>query len=141
DRVATSFLPDGLVTSHDVTSDDLVQIGEVDGAPVRLNRRVADSDLVVVIGLASGANHRCPVAAGLTDPGTINRMYGANADENACSAVEALVTEEGDALPLVAVLGHPLLSRNMRVVSKREWEWHVADKRAYAGARQVINAM
>jgi len=141
DRVATSFLPDGLVTSHDVTSDDLVQIGEVDGAPVRLNRRVADSDLVVVIGLASGVNHRCPVAAGLTDLGTINRMYGANADENAWSAVEALVTEKVDAFTLVAVLGQPLLSRNMRFVSKREWEWHVADKLAYAGARQVINAM
>ncbi|NHB86021.1 DUF2088 domain-containing protein [Tessaracoccus sp. HDW20] len=33
DRIATSFLPDGLITSHDVTSPDLVTIGQVDGTP------------------------------------------------------------------------------------------------------------
>ena len=50
DRVATSFLADGLITSHDVTSDDLVPVGEINGHEVLLNARVAASDLVVSVG-------------------------------------------------------------------------------------------
>ncbi|MDO5676586.1 MAG: lactate racemase domain-containing protein [Propionibacteriaceae bacterium] len=141
DRVATSFLPDGLITSHDVTSEDLVTIGEVDGAPVQLNRRVAESDLVVVIGLASALTAQCPVAGGLTDLATINRMYGAHAAPGASAAVEDLVARHVDAFSLVAVLGQPLLGPAMRFVSKREWEWNLGDKLSYAGARQIVAAM
>ncbi|MBB1510059.1 lactate racemase domain-containing protein [Tessaracoccus sp. MC1756] len=141
DRVASSFLPDGLITSHDVTSEDLVTIGEAAGGPVRLNRRVAESDLVVVIALASGFSSGCPLSEGLTDLGTVNRMAGANATEEARTAVEELVQQKVDAFALVAVLGQPLLSSNMRFVSKREWEWNLGDKLAYAGARQVIGAL
>lgn len=141
DRVATSFLPDGLVTSHDVTSESLVTIGEVDGAPVRLHPRVAESDLTIVIGLTTALSHRCPIASGLTDLGTINRMYGAEASAETAPQVESLIATKVEAFSLVAVLGQPLLSRNMRFLSKREWEWNLVDKLAYAGARQVINAL
>lgn len=141
DRVAASFLPDGLITSHDVTSDDLVTIGEVDGAPVRLNRRVAESDLVVVIGLTTALGDRCPISAGLTDLATLNAMSGAHAAPGACAAVARLVAEKVEAFALMAVLGQPLLGRTMRFVSKREWEWNLGDKLSYAGARQVISAM
>ncbi|MFD0865828.1 lactate racemase domain-containing protein, partial [Tessaracoccus lubricantis] len=141
DRVASSFLPDGLVTSHDVTADDLVTIGEAGGGPVRLNRRVAESDVVVVVGLATGITSACPLSEGLTDLATINRMAGAHATDEARTAVEDLVQERVDAFALVAVLGQPLLSAGMRFVSKREWEWNLGDKAAYAGVRQVIGAM
>ena len=141
DRVATSFLPDGLITSHDVTSDELVTIGEVDGAPVALNRRVAQSDLVVLIGRASSVEAPCPMVTGLADLDTINRAHGARSTPETGAAIEKLVAEKVDALALVAVLGQPLLSRNMRFISKREWEWNLTDKLAYAAARQVVSAM
>lgn len=66
DRVATSFMPEGHVTSHDVTGDDLVVIGELDGHEVKLNARVASSDLVISVGVRADhvpghpfARHTC----------------------------------------------------------------------------------
>lgn len=141
DRVATSFLPDGLITSHDVTSDDLVTVGEIDGAPVRLNRRVAESDLVVIIGLATGLQAHCAITEGLTDLATINRLFGADGSDAARDSVMALVAQKVRGFALTAVLGQPLLNRNMRFISKREWEWNLADKLAYTAARQVMAAM
>ena len=106
DRVATSFLPDGLITSHDVTGADLVTVGEVDGVPVRLNRRVAQSDLAVVIGLRADNSDGCALSAGLTDVATINRIGGADGDPQLAVAVGRLVTSAVNTFALTAVLGH-----------------------------------
>lgn len=138
DRVATSFLPDGLVTSHDVTSPDLVVVGEVDGHPVKLNRRVAESDLVVVIGMRGDFSDACPLTLGATDLDTINRVAGVALDRGFADGVSDLLQSVVGAFSLVAVLGQPLLSRSLRFVSKREWEWSLADRFAFAGARQLV---
>lgn len=141
DRVATSFLPDGLITSHDVTSDDLVRIGDVDGTPVRLNRRVAESDLVVVIGLRGDASRTNPLTVGLTDLATINRIVGVEPDQGFAEGVQALLQAKIPTFGLSAVLGQPLLTRGLRFLSKCEWEWNLADQLAFAGSRQIIAAL
>ncbi len=138
DRVATSFLPDGLITSHDVTGADLVTVGEVDGVPVRLNRRVAQSDLAVVIGLRADNSDGCALSAGLTDVATINRIGGADGDPQLAVAVGRLVTSAVNTFALTAVLGQPLFDRTLRFTSKREWEWTALDRLAFAVERQVV---
>lgn len=141
DRVATSFLPDGLVNSHDVTSDDLVTIGEVDGHPVKLNRRVAESDLVVSVGVRADFTANCPFVAGLADVDTINRMHGFGSTDERRLAIRNLVNEKVNTFALIGVLGQPLLAPNLRFVSKREWEWGLADRLNFATSRQVVAAL
>ncbi len=141
DRVATSFLPDGLVTSHDVTAPDLVTIGEAGGLPIKLNRRVATSDLVVVVSNRADAGTRCPLSWGLTDVETVRRLGGPDASAAVEDEIEAVVRDAVDTYALVAVLGQPLLGRSLRFASKREWEWTLGDRLAFAGARQIVAAM
>ncbi len=141
DRVATSFLPDGLVSSHDVTDSGLVTIGEVDGAPVKFNRRVASSDLVVVVSARADAGEQCPFAAGLADVETLNRLSGVGHTDEYRAAVERLVREKIPTFAVVAVLGQPLLGRSLRFASRREWEWNLADKLSLASARQIVAAL
>jgi hypothetical protein len=141
DRVATSFLPDALVTSHDVTDPDLVTLGEIDGAPVKFNRRVATSDLVVLVSTRADSGEQCPFVAGLADVATLNRLSGAERTDDYCGAVERLVQEKVPTFALVAVLGQPLLGRSLRFASRREWEWNLGDKLSFASARQIVAAL
>lgn len=141
DRVASSFLPDGLVTSHDVTGDDLVTLGEIDGHAVRFNKRVAESDLVVVVGVRADYTTGCPLVTGLSDVSTINRLRGVHRDEAFADQVGELTKSALSVFSLVAVLGQPLLGRNLRFVGKREWEWSLAYRLALVTARQVVAAL
>ncbi|MBB1512692.1 DUF2088 domain-containing protein [Tessaracoccus sp. MC1627] len=141
DRVATSFLPDGLVSSHDVTSPDLVHLGDVDGVPVKFNRRVASSDLVVLVSARADSGERCPFVSGLVDVETVNRLAGAQSEDRYCAGVESLVHGKIRTFAVVAVLGQPLLGRSLRFASRREWEWNLADKLSLASARQIVAAL
>lgn len=136
DRVATSFIPDGLIGSHDVTAEDLVTIGEVDGVPVRLNKRVAESDLVVSIGVASDHTSGCGLALGLTDVETINRLEGLHRDAATSEQITTLVNGAVPTFAVTAVLGQPLLGTSLSFLNKREWEWRLPDQFAFATARQ-----
>ncbi len=141
DRVATSFLADGLITSHDVTSDDLVGIGEVDGHEVLLNARVASSDLVVSVGIRDNHAVGNPMVLGLTDVATINRVAGLDADAAAADRVADLVSSAAPAFGVVAVLGQPLMRPSLSFLNRREWEWRLTDQLAFAAARQFVAAL
>ncbi len=141
DRVATSFLADGLITSHDVTSDDLVPIGAVDGHEVRLNARVAASDLVVSIGVRDDHSPADPLALGLTDIDTISRIAGIDATAAHVDEVSALVSARVPTFAVVAVLGQPWLRPGLSFLNRREWEWRLRDQLAYAAARQFVAAL
>lgn len=141
DRVATSFIPDGLISSHDVTAEDLVTIGDVDGVPVRLNKRVAESDLVVSIGVASDHTSGCGLALGLTDTETINRLEGLYADRATSDRITRVVYDAVPTFAVTAVLGQPLLGTSLSFLNKREWEWRLPDQFAFATARQLVSAL
>ncbi len=138
DRVATSFIPDGLVTSHDVTSDDMMTIGEVDGQAVRINRRVATSDVVVSVGVTSGDDPLWGFSLGLSDVATIDRLAGLDRDEDTSRRIVELVQAQVPHYSITAVLGQPLPGPQLAFMAKREWEWRLADKLAYASARQFV---
>ena len=141
DRVATSFLPDDLISSHDVTAETLVTIGDIDGHPVSVNARVADSDLLVVIGLRADHTQSCPLAEGITDLATVKRLGSAEGEPEFGRQVCELIAGQIPIFSLVAVLGQPLLSHSLRFASRREWEWGLADRLAFAGARQTVAAL
>ncbi|MCC2593002.1 nickel-dependent lactate racemase [Tessaracoccus sp. OS52] len=137
DRVATSFIPDGLIGSHDVSSADLVEVGQVGGLPVKLNKRVAESDVVVSVGVVHDHSQGCDFALGLTDVETINRLDGLGRDEATSREIVDLVGSAVPAFAVTAVLGQPLLGTSLSFLNKREWEWRLPEQLAFAGARQL----
>lgn len=141
ERVATSFLPDGLITSHDATTDDLISLGDVDGVPVKLNRRVAVSDLVVSVGVRASNRDGCAFARGLVDVETLRAAGAPGADPGLVERIAGLVEEKVNGFAVEAVVGQPLPVRSLRFAAKREWEWRLGDQLAFAGARQLVAAM
>lgn len=139
-RVATSFIPDGLITSHDITGPDLVDIGEVDGHVVRINRRVVESDVVVTVGVIMDDRDACGFTLGLTDVATINRMEGLHRDPEVNKAIVSLVQDKVPNFAITAVLGQPLLGSSLSFLNRREWEWGLRDQFAFAAARQFVAA-
>ncbi|MDF1489405.1 lactate racemase domain-containing protein [Tessaracoccus caeni] len=141
ERVATSFLPDGLITSHDATADDLVEIGEVDGVSVRLNRRVAESDLVVSVGARASSRDGSAFATGLVDVATLRAVGAPGASRAVADQVAGVVETAVNRFAVEAVLGQPLPVPSLRFAAKREWEWRIGDQLAFAGARQLVAAL
>lgn len=137
DRVATSFLPDGRIESHDVTSEDLVEVGTVDDHPVRINRRVAESDFVVCVGVQFGRTPLRILAGSLADVETQRRLGAVEADESFAKGVVDTIAGAVKTYAIQAVLGQPFLAGSLRFASKREWEWSARDKFGYAATRQL----
>lgn len=136
DRVATSFLPEGRITSHDVTSEDLVTVATLSGEPVKMNARIAESDLVVSVDVCHGPGERRLLATGTTDLATINRIGGFGGGESACREVAAAIHRAIPVFSVTAVLGQPYLGRHLSFLNHCEWEWRLPEQVAYATARQ-----
>lgn len=141
ERIATSFLPDGLITNHDVTAPDLVRIGDAAGGPVRLNARVAASDLVIVVGVTTHHEGPLPLTVGLTDVATIDRISGYGADPAAAEEVAEVICSSLEVFTITAVLGQPHMSQTLSFLNHREWEWRLPEQAAYAGKRQLMAAL
>lgn len=136
DRVATSFLPEGRITSHDVTSEDLVTVATLSGEPVRVDARIAESDLVVLVDVCHGPGERMLLATGATDVATINRIGGFGGSKSARRQVTAAIHRAIPVFSITAVLGQPYLGRHLSFLNHCEWEWRFPEQVAYATARQ-----
>lgn len=141
DRVAASFLPDGAITSHDVASPDLVKVASVDGEAIRMNPRIAESDLVVVVDVYDGRHTGCLLVTGATDAETINRIGGFDGSSEAVERVTAAVHDQLNVFGVIGVLGQPWLGPTLSFLNAREWEWRLPEQLAYAGARQLVGLM
>lgn len=141
DRVAASFLPDGLIHSHDVTSRELVEIARVDDHPVLMDQRIVDSDLVVVVDVCHGRRSGCVLATGATDVGTINRIAGLHGSAAARAAVSRAIEEAVATFAVSAVLGQPFMRQPLSFLNEREWEWRLPEQLAFAAARQFVGLM
>ena len=141
DRVAASFLPEGRITSHDVTSEDLVTVATVSGEPVRTSVRIAESDLVVLVDVCHGPGERMLLAAGATDVATINRISGFNGSESARGQAAAAIHGAIPVFSVTAVLGQPYLGRHLSFLNHCEWEWRFPEQMAYATARQFTTLL
>ncbi|MDU7360943.1 MAG: lactate racemase domain-containing protein [Propionibacteriaceae bacterium] len=141
DRVATSFQPDGLIQSHDITDENLAEVGEVDGHSVKINRRVAESDVVISIGTQFERGGSNPFTASILDVDTLRKLGGPQRDDGFGTAVDAMVLEALDVFAIHAVLGQPLFPGLLRFASEREWEWSLADRASFAAVRQFAALM
>ncbi len=138
ERVSRSFADDPRLTSHDASDDALLKtVGEVDGVQVRLNRRVAESDLVVHVSVVVDRRHAGwdEIVSGLGSAETIDKAYGWQADP---APVTAAVSGALDVIAVAAVLGQPSHSGPLQFLSEREWEWSVKEQVAFLATRRAM---
>lgn len=141
DRVAASFLPDGLITAHDVEATDLPHIGDVDGHPVLLNERVATSDLVVEVGVRTSPATQRSLATSVTGVDTIAAVSGLQPRPELADAVNDLIESAVPVLSVLAVLGQPYFAPQLGFLNRREWEWRPGDHLGWMATRQLLAAL
>ncbi|MBA8795156.1 hypothetical protein FHX74_002784 [Friedmanniella endophytica] len=134
ERVFRSFHGDGRLLQHDAEDRDGLTVLDPggDGAPeVAIHRRVAESDLVVLVHLVTR-----PGAGGLE---LIARGLGSPATATAPRAVELI----GAAVPvfaLDAVVSVQRYGGRLEFLGRREWEWGLAAQGAYQAVSRGLSA-
>ncbi len=134
ERVYRSFSADGLLRNHDAEDDErLTAIGSVsDVTTVRIDRRVVESDLVVVVRIAGQPAPAFDVpegslghwlAAGVGSTATITGLTGPDGE-----AIARLVGASVDAFAIDAVLDNKTFGAPVEFLGRREWEWGLRDQ-------------
>ncbi len=139
DRVCQSFLPGGNLMSHDCEAPG-IEIGRIEGVPIVLNRRVAESDLVVSVTVIEESPGDCQLATSMVSAEVAAAL--ANPDVAVTTAeVSRLIYEKVPVVAATAVLGQPVLPASVSFLSEREWEWRIADRMNFWWAKRVLNTV
>lgn len=105
----------GHVEVHDVESDELVEIGQMAGRPVRVNRALVDTDVVVVVSAAETVLHGGPgLLIGASDRQTLRAAGAWSLLETTASqgwrsalAIESALSARVPLIGTSLVLNHP----------------------------------
>lgn len=128
ERVSRSFGPLGRLTDHDAGDPTgAVSVGRTDvGDDVELDRRVAESDLLVRIGVAT--------SPGDTGPGAVPRTLGSTATAVRCEDPSVAVAAGLVAVAAVPTFAVELVLEDVAAggragfLATREWEWTLRDR-------------
>jgi hypothetical protein len=172
DRVYDAFAPAGLLTQHDAEDpDNLIYLGQTDqGEDVEINKRAATSDLLVYVNVnlvAMDGGHKS-VATGLASYKSLRHHHNPSTMRHSRSFMDApaselhssnwrmgrLIAESGvKVFQIETTVNNNTFPSRFGFLQKREWEWGLADRAAYAAssaalartpsrlARQVLHAI
>ncbi|OYO24323.1 transcriptional regulator [Enemella dayhoffiae] len=134
ERVHRSFAHQDRLGAHDAEAPDLVEL-----APgVRVNRAVADADLVVNVVLVDSLARTGwdQLATGVTGSATAWAQLGLGADQTVRDEVAAVLADKLDVCQVEVVLDQRQFPPRLGFLGKREWEWKVRDRAGFVGFRQ-----
>ncbi len=157
ERVFRSFYPDDL-SNHDAEDPDgLTEIGRTEkGEVVEINRRAAESDLVVYVninlvamdgghksvpvGLASyrSLKHHHNVDTMLHSKSYMDPREGHSAIHDSCARMGRLLRNGGvKVFTIETTLNNNTFPSQLGFLNKREWEWSVADQAMFLAAKKA----
>jgi hypothetical protein len=154
DRVYDAFAPHGLLRQHDAEDPDgLVFLGETDkGEEVELNRRAAESDLLVYVNVnlvAMDGGHKS-VATGLASYRSLRHHHNVRTMQHSRSFMDQtrselhssnwrmgrLIADSGlKIFQIETTLNNDAFPPAFSFIQKREWEWTARDRAAYLALR------
>jgi hypothetical protein len=154
ERVFRSFHPEAL-SNHDAEDhDNLTFVGTTaEGEDVEINRRAAQSDLLVYVNVnlvAMDGGHKS-VPVGLGSYRSIrphhnvttmrhSRSYmdpGRSALHESCGRMGRLLAEQLPIFTVETTMNNDTFPAPFDFMNKREWEWSVKDQATYLGARKA----
>ncbi len=155
ERVYRSFYPDAL-RNHDAEDPaGLVHIGETDrGEDVEINRRAAESDLLVYVNInlvaMDGGHKSVPVGLGsyrsLRHHHNVHTMLnsrsfmdpGASALHGSATRMGRLLAANGPRVfTIETTLNNDTFPDPFGFMNRREWEWSLKDQASYVAAKQA----
>ena len=149
ERVFRSFYADGHLTNHDAADSDRLTVlsaGDGETAEVAINRRVAESDLLVMVHLVRslGQGGLAPagpaaISGGLGSVASIRAEHGHDPSLAAAAATRsaAAIADSTPVLQVEAVLDNANYPRSLNFLGAREWEWTLKTQAKLLGLRQA----
>lgn len=152
ERVMRSFWGEGQLTSHDAEdASALVTIGRTEsGREVQINRRVAESDLVVHVVAATAVQpsaHLFSQAGGwdsvLTGLGSASTLaarfgYADDADSADRTRLAHVVAQNVPVFAVEAALNNAQFAPSTAVLGRREWDWSIRDRIGFVALRRAL---
>ena len=159
ERVYRSFWPDDL-SNHDAEdAGNLLYVGKTDkGEDVEINKRAAESDLLVYVninlvamdgghksvpvGLASykSVKHHHNVHTMLHSQSYMDPSSGRSAIHESCNRMGALLAEHLKIFTIETTLNNDTFPKQLGFLNKREWEWSITDQATYLAAKKANDA-
>lgn len=157
DRVYDSFAPHGLLLQHDAEDPDgLTHLGVTDlGEDVEINRRAAESDLIVYVNInlvAMDGGHKS-VATGLASYRSLRHHHNVRTMRHSRSFMDQhhselhssnwrmgrLLRDAGvKVFQIETTLNNDAFPAPMGFLQKREWEWGARDRAAYLATSTAL---
>lgn len=158
DRVYDSFAPHGLLLQHDAEDPEgLIHLGQTDmGEDVEINRRAAESDLIVYVNInlvAMDGGHKS-VATGLASYRSLRHHHNVKTMRHSRSFMDQhhselhssnwrmgrLIAAAGvKVFQIETTLNNDAFPKPMAFLQKREWEWSVRDRGAYLATTKSLS--
>ena len=140
-RVVDALAPDGLVVQHDLADPaGAADLGSTeDGEPVLVNRRLAESDLVVTVNVARTPDQAGAglVAEGAVARETLDAVHGFGARPGAQQRIADVIAARLPVLAIDVVTDQQDQAAAFSYLGRREWEWTVPQRLALAAARRL----
>jgi hypothetical protein len=157
DRVYDAFAPHGLLLQHDGEDPDaLTWLGRTDqGEDVEINRRAAESDLLVYVNInlvAMDGGHKS-VATGLASYRSLRHHHNVRTMQHSRSFMDQasselhssnwrmgrLIAASGvKVFQIETTLNTDTFPRSFAFLQKREWEWGVTDRAAFVATTKAL---
>jgi hypothetical protein len=157
DRVYDAFAPNGLLLQHDAEDPDgMLFIGETDqGEEVEINRRAAESDLIVYVNInlvAMDGGHKS-VATGLASYRSLRHHHNVKTMRHSRSFMDRhhselhssnwrmgrLIAKSGvKVFQIETTLNNDAFPSSMAFLQKREWEWSTKDRASYIATTKAL---
>ncbi len=153
DRVFASFFPEHLGNHDAEDHDNLINLGQTEqGEDVEINRRAAESDLIVYVNIsltAMGGGDKS-VAVGLASYSSLRHHHNVHTMRHSTSfkdppnsAMHHSTTRMGRLLEravkiftIETTLNNDTFPDPMGFLNKREWEWSISDQARYLAAKR-----
>jgi lactate racemase len=157
DRIFDAFEPHGLLWQHDAEDpDNLVHLGHTDqGEDVEINRRAAESDLLVYVNInlvAMDGGHKS-VATGLASYRSLRHHHNVATMQHSRSFMDQerselhssnwrmgrLIAAAGvKVFQIETTLNNDTFPKPFGFLQKREWEWTARDRASYVAAERAL---
>jgi lactate racemase len=158
DRVYDAFAPHGLLLQHDAEDPSaLVYLGQTDrGEDVEINRRAAESDLLVYVNInlvAMDGGHKS-VATGLASYRSLRHHHNVRTMQHSRSFMDQtrsalhssnwrmgrLIAASGiKVFQIETTLNTDTFPSSFSFLQKREWEWAAKDRASYLAVSKAID--
>ncbi|MHB8681575.1 MAG: NPN-dependent hydroxyacid isomerase, LarAH14/15/16 family [Acidimicrobiales bacterium] len=157
DRVYDAFAPHGLLWQHDAEDpSNLVHLGQTDqGEDVEINKRAAESDLIVYVNInlvAMDGGHKS-VATGLASYRSLRHHHNARTMQHSRSFMDQehselhssnwrmgrLIASSGvKVFQIETTLNNDTFPEQFRFLQRREWEWSGRDRAGFLATSAAL---